>query len=117
MPNVTKAFVKDADNVVELDLTENGSPLTNTPTEIKLEIGSVITITRTPTGTGIAFDTGTGRLTVTPADLTEDLSGLVVGTLHKVRVLFTDSTNTNGVAYGAGDSAGRVFFKIETAPV
>ena len=111
--NQTDAFIKGSGNPIELTLKEEGVAISNVPTELVIEIGSVVTITRTPDGDGVTF--AAGVLTIVPAELTEDVSGLLDGNLYPVRIKFSDAQNTD-IVYGGNDGTGRIYFLVSTAP-
>ena len=115
MANRTEHFVKGSDNAITLTLLEAAVASTITATEINIDIGGLVTITRTPDGTGIAFVNGV--LTITPRSLTEDLSALKVGQLYRTKVVVKSSGATSGVVFGASDSNTRLFFLVRSNPV
>ncbi len=105
---------KGSDNDITYTLTENGVAITNTPTDLTIDIGGLVSINRTSfPSNGIAF--ASGVVTISPGDLTEDLSSLLHDTVHRVKTKFIDGSNSNGVVYGAGDSDDLLYFRIEDA--
>ena len=114
MANQTDYLVRDSDNQITLTLTEDGTAISNTPTQIEIDIGGVIQITRSPTGDGVAFSSGV--LTITPSDLTEDLSSLQAGRLYRVKIVITDGSQPDGVVFGANDSDAKQYFLISDRP-
>ncbi len=108
-------FIKGSDNDITLTLTEDGTAISNTPTDLTVDIGGLVSINRTTfPSNGIAF--ASGIVTITPGDLTEDLSALLDGTVHRVKVVFIDGSNPNGIVYGGNDSANLQYFEISTTP-
>ena len=77
----------------------------NSATEIRVAFGGV-TITRTSKSAGVDWDS-TGRLSLKPAQLSEDLSGLANG-LHAATVLVKDASNPAGIQFG--DQASNLLF-------
>lgn len=119
MTNITEAFIKNSENPVSVTLSEAGAPIAVSPTEISISfyegysLSRVLEITRTPTGDGVAFSSGV--VTITPIDLTEDLSVLKDGRLYRAKyVVKTASQGT--VVFGGNDSDNVVCMLVSTAP-
>lgn len=112
MGSTTLAFVKGSDNVVTLNLQEDGANVApGSWSRLEVWIGDV-EIQRASDADGVALSVG-GVLTIIPAKLTEDLSALLVGELYPVRVLLVDSSNTDGVEFGGVDSADKMWFLVD----
>jgi len=108
MANITEHFIKDSDNLITLTLTEDGSAITGSWTQVDVYIGPV-TISRTSEVGGITFSNGV--LTIQPGNLTEDLTALTVG-LHRVYIVVISGSNINGVYFGADDSTDSLYFQV-----
>lgn len=115
MGNVTEHFIKGSDNQIKLILTEDGSAISGAWTRLEVWIGD-LEIERTTDENGIALNTSTGELTITPADLTEDLSSLVVNRLYRVLIVLVDATNDDGALFGGNDSTDRLYFLVSELP-
>ncbi len=109
--NITEDLVIGSHNEIVLTLTEDAAAIQVSPTEISIDIGGLVTITRTPTGDGIVY--AAGVITITPALLTEDLSALRKGKLYPVKIKLKAASDPSGVVYGAGDSTGRLHFLMD----
>jgi hypothetical protein len=115
MSNQTDYFVRGSDNIITMTLTEDGSAIASSPTEISIDIGDV-TITRTPDGNGVSF--AAGVLEITPGDLTETaaLATLVAGQIYPVLITIKTAGDLNGVVFGAADSINKQWFEISDLP-
>lgn len=117
MTNQTDHFIRDSDNIISLTLTEAGSPIASSPTEITVDIGDgALVVTRTPDGNGISFSGGV--LEISPGDLTEavDIAALVAGMVYPVEILIKTAGDLNGVVFGGADSINKQFFQIHDIP-
>lgn len=114
MTVITEHFIKGADNQITLTLTEDGTAISGAWTQLDIWIGS-LRITRTSDGGGVTLNTTTGRLTINPADLTEDLGSLVVGEKYRVQIVITDATNDDGAVFG-GSGSDQLTFIISEKP-
>ena len=119
MGNITERLIKGSDNIISLTLTEDGSAIASTATEIVIKLyqghglQSALTITRTPTGDGITFVSG--LLEITPSDLTEDLSVLVHGRVYRAIITVKTVGEPDGVVFGGADSENKIYFHITQA--
>lgn len=111
--NLTEHFIKGSDNAIKLTLTEDGSALSGSWARLEVWIGS-LEIQRTSESNGIAFSAGV--LSITPADLTEDLSTLIAGRLYRMQVVVANAGGDEFV-FGGNDSANKVYFEISDKPV
>ena len=119
MASITKAFIKGSDNQIVVTLTENGVGITGTWTSLAIFIGyptAIVTINRTSDQDGVALNTSTGVLTITPGKLTENLAALLSGALHRVWVKVISTANPEGVDFGAKDSDAKLYFEIQDRP-
>lgn len=112
---VREFFLRGTDNQISITLTENDVAISGAWTRLEIWIGS-LEIERNVDGNGVALNTSTGVLTITPADLTEDLSSLVDGQEYDVLVRVVDSGNDDGAVFGGEDSDARLIFKVSTPP-
>lgn len=99
---MTEDFIKGADNQIVLTLTEDDEAISVAWTRLDIWIGE-LQITRLADGDGVALDPATGILTIRPGDLTEDLSSLVAGSLHRVQIVVTDAANDDGAVFGVSN--------------
>lgn len=106
---VLERFIKGSHNTIKITLSEDGAAIDASLTQITISFGDV-TITRTPTGSGVEFLSGV--LTITPALLTEDLSSLESEQVHPVVIETQDSSNPNGVVWAGIDSGNELRFLI-----
>lgn len=119
MGAVTDYFIRGSDNVISTTLTEDGTPIVVTWTEVTVGFEtlrggrSVLDITRSSETAGFTFQTGV--LELTPADLTEDLSVLEDNNLYKIRITVKTAQEPSGVVYAGGDSDNRLFYHVSTA--
>lgn len=116
MNSATEVFIKGSDNQIVVQLTEDGVGISGAWTSLTVYIGDALTITRSANGSGVDLDSATGDLTITPGQLTENLSALIEGQLYPVWVKVASSANPNGVDFGAGDSTSRLYFLIQERP-
>lgn len=107
-------FVKGSDNIISKTLTEDDSAISVAWTELDVVIGPV-TLTRTVSERGISF--ASGIVEITPSEIDEDLSALIVGEKYFVWFVVKTATDTAGVVYGAGDSDVGLIFQIENNPI
>lgn len=112
MKSVTEHFIKGSDNQIVLTLIEDDAAISGAWTQLDIWIGDVH-IQRAVDGNGVALDPATGVLTITPADLIEDLSELQPGTKRRVQIVVTDATNDDGVVFGGGGSDELLFLISE----
>lgn len=108
-------FIKGSDNQISLTLTEDGDAIAGQWTSLEIWIGD-LQIQRAADGDGVALNTSTGVLTITPADLSEDLSSLVVGETYRVQIVVTDAVNDDGALFGGNDSPEWLEFQISQKP-
>lgn len=113
MKSVTEPFIKGSDNQIVLTLTEDGQAISGAWTQIDIFIGHAAKITRNADGNGVALDTATGVLTITPGDLVEDLAAL--SGKYRVQIVITDPTNDDGAVFGGADSD-QLFFMFSEKP-
>lgn len=119
MSSITETFIKGSDNQIVLKLTENGVGIAGAWSSLSIFIGyptAIVTITRTADGNGVALNTSTGDLTLTPGKLTESLAALIGGSLHRVWVKVVSTANPNGVDFGANDSDAKLYFEVQDRP-
>lgn len=114
MADNTQYLIRNSDTQIKLQLLEDDVAISGAWTQVDVHIGSV-TITRNADGNGVALSTGDGTLTLTPADITEDLSGLVAGRTYRGYVVVTDAINDDGIVWG-NDGHDRLFFVISDKP-
>lgn len=111
MINHTEFYIRGADNVVTLNLREDGANIApGSWSRLEIWIGD-LEIERTENANGVNLSVA-GVLTITPAKLTEDDSVLVVGELYRVLVCLVDPSNTDGVWFGGDDSDDKMWFLI-----
>lgn len=114
----TDLFFKGLDNPVSWALQNDGVTITNVATELRIYIGDPIVapvITRaTLPANGVSY--ASGVVTVVPADLTEDLSALIIGRSYPVRILMIDAGNPNGVLFGEAGQPNTVNALISALP-
>lgn len=105
-------FLKGSDNKIVLTLTEDGQPVDiRIATQIDIDIGNFLKITRTTSENGVDFSTG--DLIITPGDLTEDVS-VVPDQFIPTLITVYDIQNTNGAKFGGADSDPRLMFSVRT---
>lgn len=120
MTNLTDYLIKNSENAITLTLTEDSSAIGVSPTEISISLYKgysstrALEITRSPTGDGVAYSSGV--VTITPVDLTEDLSTLIDGQLYRAVFLIKTSSQPDGVVFGGNDSANKIWLMVSTAP-
>ena len=107
-------LVRGQDNEIQMTLLESASPINPTWIELEIDIGGVVTITRTNEVNGITFSNGI--VGITAGKLTEDLSGLYTPWLYPGYVTVKTASDPNGVVYGASDSGNLIWFYV-TDPV
>jgi len=116
MPNQTDSFIKGSNNIITMTLTEDGSPIGSSPTQIDIDFLDVLTgavilnITRSPTGTGITFSGGV--LEIEPGLMGEPLTELVAGELYRIIITIITASEVQGVIYGGDDSDAKQFFLV-----
>lgn len=109
---VTEYFIRGSDNILRLTLLEASSPLAGQWSQVEIRFGNVV-ITRTSQINGITFDAGV--LSIQPAALTEDVSGLIDGVLYPVQIEVQSGTSVGGSHWGLIDSDDELMFQIATA--
>ena len=122
MPStLSEKLIKGSENAVSITLTENGTAISVSSTEIVIslfrpydETRAVLTITRSPTGFGVAYTDGV--ITLTPADLSEDLGVLKNGRVYRAKITIKTATQTDGVVYGGNDSDAIIYFVVSALP-
>lgn len=117
--NVTEHLVKESDNIITMTLTEDDVAVTGSWTQIDVHMldlrdASVLTITRTSEADGIGFSSGI--LTITPGDLTEDLSVLNANNLYRSYIQVTSSSALNGDYFGGSDTNDTKLYLYVTDP-
>ena len=116
--DITEHFLKSTNNIITLALTEDGTGISSTWTDLDISICDPdslveqLNISRAANGDGIALTTDTGILTIDVGRLIEDLSTVFVGRLYRVFITVQDSLNPQGMRFGKGDTASRLFFRV-----
>lgn len=116
MANITEQLIKGSDNIITLTLTEDGTAISSTATQIDITfyigygLQPALTITRTPTGNGVSYSGGV--LEITPSDLTEDLTLLSNGRIYRAIIKLTTVGEPDGVVFGGADSDAQIYFHI-----
>jgi hypothetical protein len=111
-------LIRDSDNLIKLTLTEDDVAISGAWSALDIDIGGVM-IHRTADGDGVALDTSTGILTLSPGDLTADekaaLAELSTQKHHRGRIVLTTTLNDDGVVFGGAGSE-PLFFHISDKP-
>lgn len=110
MSVVLEKFIKGSDNEITLNLLEADSPVMLSWTSLTIQVGS-FSITRSGNGNGVDFTDGV--LTITPGDLTEDVSALA-NVRHRVYVDVISPSTPNSVVFGADDSESALYFSVSS---
>lgn len=109
MATQVERFLKGTNNLVKLQLLEDGQPVDiSVATQVDINIGGFL-ITRTSSVDGVDFSDG--NLTINPAQLTEDLSSLPNQWLPTAITIY-DIQNTDGARFGGADSDPRLMFSV-----
>lgn len=110
-------LIRDSDNKIRLQLTEDGSAISGAWTALDIYFGGVH-LTRAADGDGVSLSTSTGILEISPGDLTTgekaDVAELRAGRSYKVKIVVTSSLNDDGAVFGE-DGTG-IYFKIADKP-
>lgn len=112
MATQAEPFLRGTNNLVELVLTEDGSPVPNLQlaTQIDVNIGGLV-LTRNGSGQGVDYSQGQGLVVLNPGEIPEDLTDLPIGWLPATITVF-DPTNVQGVRFGGIDSDPRLYFSV-----
>lgn len=115
---VIEQLIRDSDNLIKLQLTEDGAAISGAWTGLDITFGGV-TITRTADGDGVTLSTATGILSISPGDLkTTEKSAidlLQVGNSYRAQIVVTSTLNDDGVVFG-GQGSTAILFAISDKP-
>ncbi len=111
-------FIKGSNNVLTAKVYEQGSLLTDDWDDlesISVDIGGLLLITRTADEDGLVYVPGIIKLT--PGDLVEDLTPLIVGPIKRlVKFVFKTPSLPHGVVYGDRDTDTKLLWTISQNP-
>ncbi|MEM7000882.1 MAG: hypothetical protein AAF529_08850 [Pseudomonadota bacterium] len=115
--SILEHLILGTNNLIGVQLTENYDDLNVTATRIDINLlhrytgVRLVQISRvSPFTDGVSF--AAGALQINPAELTEDLTGLI-GEVCRCVVTVTTDVEPSGVDFGGADSAQLLYVSIE----